>query len=90
MTVASAGIIFVPFAIAAMFSRGQGMGWGDVKLVALTGAVLGAPLALIALALACLAAAIGHRISRARQTPIAFAPYIAAATAIALPLGLVH
>lgn len=90
MTIASAGIIFVPFAIAAMFSRGQGMGWGDVKLVALTGAVLGAPLALITLALACLAAAIGHRIGRARQAPIAFAPYIAAATAIALPLGLVH
>ena len=28
-----------------IFSRGYGMGWGDAKLVALTGAVLGAPLA---------------------------------------------
>jgi prepilin signal peptidase PulO-like enzyme (type II secretory pathway) len=90
MTIASAAIIFAPFAAVAFFSRGVGMGWGDAKLVALTGAVLGAPLALITLAVACLAAAIGHRIGRARHAPIAFAPYIAAATGIALPLGLVH
>lgn len=90
MTIASAVLIFAPFAVAALTSRGYGMGWGDVKLVALTGAVLGAPLALIALAVACAAAVIGHKIAGARHTPIAFAPYIAAATGIALPLGLAH
>ena len=90
MTIGSAVLIFTPFAIAAVFSRGHGMGWGDAKLVALTGAVLGAPLALLALAVACIAAAVGHRIAGAKHTPIAFAPYIAAVTGLALPLVLVH
>jgi prepilin signal peptidase PulO-like enzyme (type II secretory pathway) len=88
--VASASIVLVPFAAAAFFSRGYGMGWGDVKLVALAGAALGAPLAVFTLAIACVAAVVGHRISKAAGKPIAFAPYIAAATGIALPLGFVH
>lgn len=86
----SGSVVFVPFAAAALFSRGYGMGWGDVKLVALTGAALGAPLAIFTLAIACVAAVVGHRISKAAGKPIAFAPYIAAATGIALPLGFVH
>jgi prepilin signal peptidase PulO-like enzyme (type II secretory pathway) len=88
--VASAGIVFAPFAVAALFSRGYGMGWGDVKLVALAGAALGAPLAVFALAIACVAAVVGHKLARAARGPIAFAPYIAAATGIALPLGFVR
>jgi prepilin signal peptidase PulO-like enzyme (type II secretory pathway) len=86
----SALVPFVPFAIAAFYSRGHGMGWGDAKLVALTGAALGAPLALVTLAAACIAAVVGHRIASAGRNPIAFAPYIAACTALALPLGIVH
>jgi len=86
----SALIVFVPFAAAALFTRGYGMGWGDAKLVALVGAALGAPLAFAALTGACAAAFIGHRVAGAPRRPIAFAPYIAAATAIALPLGLVR
>jgi prepilin signal peptidase PulO-like enzyme (type II secretory pathway) len=89
-TIASAAIVFVPFAGAAFFSKGYGMGWGDAKLVALSGAALGAPLAFLALTLACAAAAGGHWLLRRARAPIAFAPYIAAATAIALPLGLMH
>ena len=89
VTIMSAGIAFTPFAIAAIASRGHGMGWGDAKLVALSGALLG-PIALMALAPACLAAAVVNRLGRARGSPIAFAPYIAAATGIVLPLGLVH
>jgi prepilin signal peptidase PulO-like enzyme (type II secretory pathway) len=86
--VVSALIIFAPFAVAAIFSRGYGMGWGDAKLVAISGAALGAPLALLTLAIACVAAVVGQRIGKVRSGPIAFAPYIAAATAIALPLGI--
>jgi prepilin signal peptidase PulO-like enzyme (type II secretory pathway) len=86
----SAAVVFVPFAAAAIFSRGYGMGWGDVKLVALAGAALGAPLAVFTLAIACVAAVVGHRIAKGAGKPIAFAPYIAAATGIALPLGFVH
>jgi prepilin signal peptidase PulO-like enzyme (type II secretory pathway) len=89
--VISALVVFLPFAAAAFYSRGYGMGWGDAKLVAISGAVLGAPLALMALAAACAAAVVIHQIVSARRgTPIAFAPYIAAATGIALPLGLAH
>lgn len=86
--VVSASIIFVPFAAAALFSRGLGMGWGDAKLVAITGAALGAPLGALALTVACLAAVVIHRFTGARSSPIAFAPYIAALTGIALPLGM--
>lgn len=85
----SATVVFAPFAVAAIFSRGYGMGWGDAKLVALAGAALGAPLALLALSCACAAAVIVNRFARGRG-PIAFAPYIAAATGLALPLGLAH
>ena len=86
----SAVIVFVPFAATAFFTHGYGMGWGDAKLVALAGAALGAPIALLALAGACAAAVVGHWVARTPRGPIAFAPYIAAATGIALPLGLVR
>jgi prepilin signal peptidase PulO-like enzyme (type II secretory pathway) len=86
----SALVPFVPFAVAAFYSRGYGMGWGDAKLVALAGAALGAPLALLALAVACIAAVVGHRLTGAGRNPIAFAPYIAAFTGLALPLGIAH
>ena len=86
----SALIPFAFFALAALFSRGRGMGWGDVKLVAITGAALGAPLALLALAVACIAAVIGQRLAGGFRGPIAFAPYVAAATGLALPFGLMR
>ena len=66
------------------------MGWGDAKLVAVSGAALGVPLALFTLAIACVAAVVGHRIAGAKAAPIAFAPYIAALTGIALPLGMIR
>lgn len=88
--VVSALVAFVPFAAAALASGGYGMGWGDAKLVALCGAALGAPLAVFTLALACAAAVVVHRLHGSARGPIAFAPYIAAATGIALPLGLAH
>ncbi len=86
----SAAIAFVPFAAAAAFTQGRGMGWGDAKLAALAGAALGAPLAILAMIVACLAAVVGYRIKRIASGPIAFAPYIAAAVGIALPLSVGH
>jgi prepilin signal peptidase PulO-like enzyme (type II secretory pathway) len=88
MMIVAAIIAFVPFAAAATLSRGLGMGWGDAKLVAVSGAALGLPLAVLVLAAACGVAAILHRFTHSKGSAIAFAPYIAAATALALPLAL--
>jgi prepilin signal peptidase PulO-like enzyme (type II secretory pathway) len=86
-----AAVPLIPFAVAAAVTRGRGMGWGDVKLSAFAGLVLGAPLALVTLACACLLAALMHRFRRMRPDhPIAFAPYIAGTIALALPLGVVR
>lgn len=75
-------IVAGPFCVAAAFSKGRGMGWGDVKLVALGAAVLGAQSALLAFALACLAAVAVAALQRRRSRPIAFAPYLAAGVAV--------
>jgi prepilin signal peptidase PulO-like enzyme (type II secretory pathway) len=82
----SAAVPFVPFAVAALLSRGRGMGWGDVKLVALGGAVLGAQLAVLAFAVACLAAVLVNYKRGRKQGVIAFAPYLATAIGVTIPL----
>ncbi|MFN2459240.1 MAG: prepilin peptidase [Candidatus Velthaea sp.] len=74
----SAVFIAAPFAAAAVFSRGRGMGWGDVKLAALGGAVLGARDATLALTVAALVAYIVARRAGAARRPVAFGPYLAA------------
>jgi prepilin signal peptidase PulO-like enzyme (type II secretory pathway) len=86
----AAAIPFVPFAIGALLSKGRGMGWGDVKLVALAGAVLGAQWAIIACMVACMAA-VGVCYARGwRRGPIAFAPYLTAAIGAAIPMAVLH
>lgn len=83
--IVSAAVVFVPFACAALFSRGRGMGWGDVKLAALGGAVLGMQTAILAAAGACLIAMLVSVIQkRGRSQPIAFAPYLSGAIALGL------
>lgn len=82
--VLSAIVPFVPFAIAAMLSKGRGMGWGDAKLVALGGAVLGMQSAVLVFALACFAATIVSVIRDRGKTPVAFGPYLVASVAIAI------
>lgn len=77
----------LPFAGAAILSKGIGMGWGDVKLAALGGAVLGPQAAVLAFALACIAAVIVAYARGWRTGPIAFAPYMAAAIAVAVPVA---
>lgn len=86
----SAAIPFVPFAIAAMLSKGRGMGWGDVKLVALGGAVLGAQWAIIAFTVACFAAVAFCYLRGRERGPIAFAPYLTAAIGAAIPMAVLH
>lgn len=78
----------LPFSIAAVLSRGRGMGWGDVKLVALGGAVLGAPAATLAFAIACGVAVVLAYAKKRTLQPIAFAPYLVAAIAITIPLAI--
>jgi leader peptidase (prepilin peptidase)/N-methyltransferase len=81
-----AALIAVPFAGAAFLSQGRGMGWGDVKLAALGGALLGAGGAALAFALAGLAAYLVARRSGRARTAIAFGPYLAGSIAATLAL----
>ena len=86
--IVAAAVPFIPFAAAAIASKGRGMGWGDVKLAALGGAVLGIGPAMLAFSGACIAA-VGVAWIRGRKTePIAFAPYLATAIAVCLFFGL--
>ncbi len=82
----SAAVPFAAFAGAALLSHGRGMGWGDVKLATLGGAVLGLEASLVALSLSCLAAAIYGYMRGTRDVPIAFAPYLVAAIAVTIPV----
>lgn len=82
--IVSAAVPLLPFGLAALVSKGRGMGWGDVKLVALGGALLGMNVAVAAFALACLAAVIAYRLHGVKAGPIAFAPYLVAAIGISL------
>jgi leader peptidase (prepilin peptidase)/N-methyltransferase len=75
-------IVAGPFALAARLSKGRGMGWGDVKLVALGAAVLGAEPALLGFVAACFAAVAVAAVRGRRSTAIAFAPYLACAIAV--------
>lgn len=87
---AAAVIPFVPFAAGALMSKGRGMGWGDVKLVALGGAVLGVEWGLVACMAACLAAVGVCYLRGWHRGPIAFAPYLTAAIGAAIPLAVLH
>jgi prepilin signal peptidase PulO-like enzyme (type II secretory pathway) len=81
-----ATLVAVPFAVAAVVSGGRGMGWGDVKLAALGGALLGVADAALAFMLSALAAYVIARRSGGVRRPIAFGPYLAASIAASLTL----
>ncbi len=86
----SAGFVTLPFVVVALFSKGAGFGWGDVKLILLgavlldtqTSILLYAATLLVAIAVTC---ALGKR-----KEPIAFAPYLTAAIALGLILPATH
>ncbi len=78
-----------PMLLLYALTRGRGLGFGDVKLAALIGAVLGLSLGYIALGLAFVVGAaiciIGLWLRRMhRGQEIAFAPYLAIGSLIAL------
>jgi len=81
----SAIVPFVPFAIAALVSNGYGMGWGDVKLAALGGALLGAELSVVALSAACITAVLVARVVFKTKRAVPLGPFMAGAIALALP-----
>ena len=82
----SALIPMIPFAVVAWMTKGRGMGWGDVKLAGLGGALLGMQNAVLAFALASVVAIVVSRFRSDRTRPIAFGPYLVAG--IAVPLAL--
>jgi len=88
--VLGAAFAFAPFAAAAIFSRGRGMGWGDVKLAALGGALLGARDATLAFTLAAIAAYVIARRTGGARRPIAFGPYLAASIVATLAVVKVY
>jgi prepilin signal peptidase PulO-like enzyme (type II secretory pathway) len=81
-----AAFVALPFAACALLSRGRGIGWGDVKLAALGGALLGARGATLAFMLAAVAAYAVTRSTGGLRRPIAFGPYLAASIAATLSI----
>jgi prepilin signal peptidase PulO-like enzyme (type II secretory pathway) len=82
-----AAAVGIPFALLAWISGGYGMGWGDVKLAAFGGAILGPHGSLPAITIACFAAVVASRVPALRGRPIAFAPYLAGAIGAVMALG---
>jgi len=76
----------IPFAFAAWRSGGLSLGWGDVKLAALGGPLLGLQESLLAFSIGCAVAVVVARIRHTGNSAIAFGPYMAAA--IAIPLAV--
>jgi len=72
--------------VAALVTRGRGMGWGDAKLAALGGALLGAADATLAFMFAAVAAYVVARLTGGLRNVIAFGPYLATSIAASLAL----
>jgi prepilin signal peptidase PulO-like enzyme (type II secretory pathway) len=82
-----AAFAFVPFAALALVSRGRGMGWGDVKLAALGGALAGMAGITLAAVAASLTVVLLSVSRERRRKPIAFGPYLAASIGASLAFG---
>jgi prepilin signal peptidase PulO-like enzyme (type II secretory pathway) len=89
VAIVGAVVMFLPFALFALLSKGRGMGWGDVKLAALGGAVLGIGTSMLAFSAACVVAVAIAWLRGRRTEPIAFAPYLVGAIGVCLFFGFV-
>jgi prepilin signal peptidase PulO-like enzyme (type II secretory pathway) len=83
----SACLAASPFAAAALLSKGNGMGWGDVKMIALGGALLGVRDVILGLIVACAFAFASSKSRGAPRRQVAFAPCLACGFAAALAAG---
>lgn len=77
------------FLLLHLLTGGNGMGMGDVKLVAAAGLLLGWPKMLLALIVGSLSGAVIHsmRIRRGAEHKLAFGPYLAAGIYLAAVFG---
>ncbi|MBC5799128.1 MAG: hypothetical protein GIX03_08090 [Candidatus Eremiobacteraeota bacterium] len=82
--------IMLPFALAAASSKGKSAGYGDAALVGLGGFALGLELGILAIAVACFAAAGVGFARRRRGDSLPFAPYLAVAVQGALFIPTIH
>lgn len=82
----AAAVPAAPFAVLAWRTKGLGMGWGDVKLAALGGALVGMQDALLVFAIAGVVAVLVAKARGNASRPLAFAPYLAAAIVVPLVL----
>lgn len=88
--IGSAVLTFAAFGAIAAASHGRGIGWGDVKLAALGGVLLGIGTAALAFAAAGLLLAAGALIPGRRRKAVAFGPYLISAMVLALWLPLLR
>ncbi|MBD5632837.1 MAG: prepilin peptidase [Candidatus Eremiobacteraeota bacterium] len=84
----AAAVVVIPIGGTALLSKGRGMGWGDVKLMALGAAVLPLGSVLLAFSAACIVAVVAAALRRRRYEPIAFAPYLSGALALVLAFAV--
>lgn len=88
--IASATLAFAAFGATAAASGGRGIGWGDVKLAAFGGGLLGIETAALAFSAAGLLVGASALLRRRTVKPVAFAPYLISAMVVALWLPLLR
>jgi hypothetical protein len=79
-------LVTLPFAVAALASKGKGLSFGDVTIVAIGAAVMDAQTAIIVYAAVCFIACAVAIARRRRTQSFALSPYLAAAIAVGLLL----
>jgi prepilin signal peptidase PulO-like enzyme (type II secretory pathway) len=87
-TVVAILVVALPFAVLAKITKGRGMGWGDVKLAALGGAILGMMPAVAAFATASFVAVVVALIRGKKTELIAFGPYLVGGIGFFMIFGL--
>lgn len=78
------GVVGVVLGVVAFTSKGRGLGWGDVKLAALGTSVVGLPIGVVTLCVACVAVSGYALVIRRSKEPVAFAPFLSVCYALAI------